>query len=258
MLRTLRYGGLSTRCCCSIDQFSAVSAGTVAARRVRPPSTASVCRVTRVATSSWQDDVCLRSSRALGPPLPQAAILGIEFGGFQADPGHRGDRRPDQLARRIFCARGCRRRGAVAVGSCCHANGASCVGRPCWLQAARCVGIFATSQLCTLLPLASACCSNFICTFTYISFHLARRPTPHCPPAGSVRSSSLISSVRALHPWTAGRSAGSGLAPVHVGVIAIWLVGIALTLAPSLFLIVAGLALGARMRTHMPGVSTGY
>src|SRR4029078_2226855 len=43
-----------------------------------------------------------------------------------------------------------------------------------------------------------------------------------------------------------------------VGVIAIWLVGIALTLAPSLFLIVAGLALGGGCGLICRAVSTGY
>ena len=43
-----------------------------------------------------------------------------------------------------------------------------------------------------------------------------------------------------------------------VGVIAIWLAGIALTLAPSLLLIVAGLALGAGCGLIFQAVSTGY
>ena len=43
-----------------------------------------------------------------------------------------------------------------------------------------------------------------------------------------------------------------------VGVIAVWLAGIALTLAPSLPLIVAGLALGAGCGLICQAVSTGY
>jgi predicted MFS family arabinose efflux permease len=98
---------------------------------------------------------------------------------------------------------------------------------------------------------------NFICTFTFVSFHLAAAPyNLSASWLGAIFVVYIFGSV--LTPWTGWAVGRFGRRQFMVAVIALWLAGIALTLAPSLPLIIAGLALGAACGLVCQAVSTGY
>jgi YNFM family putative membrane transporter len=98
---------------------------------------------------------------------------------------------------------------------------------------------------------------NFIAIFTYVSFHLA------APPYGF--SSSLLGAIfvtylvgTVISPMTGWAIARFGRQPFIVAVIVMWGVGAALTLAPPVIVIVAGLVLCAAAGMLCQTVSTGY
>ena len=119
------------------------------------------------------------------------------------------------------------------------------------------LGHFRNSQLVATFAVGFAVLFNFICTFTFISFYLAAPPyNLSASWLGALFVTYLVGS--ALTPWIGWAVGRFGRRPFMVGVIAVWLAGIALTLAPSLPLIVAGLALGAGCGLICQAVSTGY
>jgi len=119
------------------------------------------------------------------------------------------------------------------------------------------LGHFRNSQLVATFAVGFGVLFNFICTFTFISFYLAAPPyNLSASWLGALFVTYLVGS--ALTPWIGWAVGRFGRRPFMVGVIAVWLAGIALTLAPSLPLIVAGLALGAGCGLICQAVSTGY
>jgi predicted MFS family arabinose efflux permease len=98
---------------------------------------------------------------------------------------------------------------------------------------------------------------NFITTFTYVSFYLAAPPYDLSASwLGAIFVVYLTGSLLTL--WTGWAVARFGRRRFTVRVIAVWGAGIALTLAPSLPLIVAGLALCAGCGLICQAISTGY
>jgi YNFM family putative membrane transporter len=98
---------------------------------------------------------------------------------------------------------------------------------------------------------------NFIATFTYVSFYLAAPPyNLSASWLGAIFLVYLTGSV--LTPWTGWAVGRFGRRRFMVRVIAVWGVGIALTLVPSLPLIIAGLAVCAGCGLICQAVSTGY
>jgi YNFM family putative membrane transporter len=98
---------------------------------------------------------------------------------------------------------------------------------------------------------------NFICTFTYVSFHLAAPPfSLSASWLGALFVVYLAGSV--LTPWTGWAVGRFGRRRFVVRIIAVWIGGIALTLAPSLTLIVVGLAISAACGLICQAISTGY
>ena len=98
---------------------------------------------------------------------------------------------------------------------------------------------------------------NFICTFTFVSFHLAAPPyNLSASWLGAIFVVYLTGSV--LTPWTGWAINRFGRRRFTVKVIAVWIAGIALTLAPSLPLIIAGLAICAACGLICQSISTGY
>ena len=98
---------------------------------------------------------------------------------------------------------------------------------------------------------------NFIATFTYISFHLA------APPYNF--SSTLLGGLfftylggTAIAPWTGRLIARFGRRNFVLGLIALWIAGAALLLAPQLWLILVGLLVCATCGMLCQSVSTGY
>jgi MFS transporter, YNFM family, putative membrane transport protein len=98
---------------------------------------------------------------------------------------------------------------------------------------------------------------NFITTFTYVSFYLAAPPfNLSASWLGAIFVVYLTGSL--LTPWTGWAVVRFGRRRFAVRVIAVWGAGIALTLAPSLPLIVAGLALCAGCGLICQAISIGY
>ncbi len=116
---------------------------------------------------------------------------------------------------------------------------------------------FRNRQLLATFAVGFGVLFNFICTFTYVSFHLAAPPYDLSAGwLGAIFVVYLAGSV--LTPWTGWAVGRFGRRRFTVRVIALWVVGIALTLAPSLPLIILGLAIGAACGLICQAISTGY
>jgi YNFM family putative membrane transporter len=98
---------------------------------------------------------------------------------------------------------------------------------------------------------------NFIATFTYVSFHLAAPPYLFSPTLlGALFLTYLASSP--IVPWVGRAIVLFGRRPFVLGVIALWIVGVLLLLAPPVSLIMTGLTLCAVCGMVCQAVSTGY
>jgi predicted MFS family arabinose efflux permease len=116
---------------------------------------------------------------------------------------------------------------------------------------------FRNGQLLATYAVGFGVLFNFICTFTYVSFHLAAPPYELSASwLGAIFVVYLTGSV--LTPWTGWAVGRFGRRRFTVRVIALWGAGIALTLAPALPLIVAGLAISAGCGLILQAISTGY
>ena len=116
---------------------------------------------------------------------------------------------------------------------------------------------FRNGQLLATFAVGFGVLFNFICTFTYVSFHLAAPPYDLSATAlGAIFVVYLAGSV--LTPWVGWAVGRFGRRRFMVRVIAVWIVGIALTLLPSLWLIILGLAISAGCGLICQAISTGY
>jgi MFS transporter, YNFM family, putative membrane transport protein len=98
---------------------------------------------------------------------------------------------------------------------------------------------------------------NFIATFTYVNFHLAAPPYLFSPTLlGALFLTYLVSSP--LVPWVGRAIALFGRRPFVLGMIALWIVGALLLLAPPVAVIIVGLTLCAVCGMVCQAVSTGY
>jgi len=98
---------------------------------------------------------------------------------------------------------------------------------------------------------------SFIATFTYVSFHLAAPPYNFSATLLGAIFITYLAGVAAAP--TAGRAVGRfGRRPFILVVIGLWICGIALTLAPSVIVIMVGLAICAGCGLLCQTVSTGY
>ena len=116
---------------------------------------------------------------------------------------------------------------------------------------------FRNPQLLATYAVGFGVLFNFIATFTYISFRLAAAPYNFSATAlGMIFVVYLVGSVLTpLVGWAVGRA---GRRHFMIGAIALWMLGIALTLAGPLWLIVLGLTLCAGCGMLCQAVSTGY
>jgi predicted MFS family arabinose efflux permease len=116
---------------------------------------------------------------------------------------------------------------------------------------------FRNGQLLATYAVGFGVLFNFICTFTYVSFHLAAAPYNLSATAlGAIFAVYLVGSV--LSPWVGWAVGRFGRRRFTVRVLAMWVAGIGLTLAPSLPLIVLGLAISAGCGLICQAISTGY
>jgi MFS transporter, YNFM family, putative membrane transport protein len=98
---------------------------------------------------------------------------------------------------------------------------------------------------------------NFIATFTYVNFHLAALPYLFSPTLlGTLFLTYLVSTP--LVPWVGRAIALFGRRPFVLGMIALWIVGALLLLAPPVVVIIVGLTLCAVCGMVCQAVSTGY
>ncbi|HEX5213411.1 MAG TPA: MFS transporter [Pseudolabrys sp.] len=116
---------------------------------------------------------------------------------------------------------------------------------------------FRNGQLLATFAVGFGVLFNFICTFTYVSFHLAAAPYNLSATAlGAIFAVYLVGSV--LSPWVGWAVGRFGRRRFMIKVLAMWIAGIALTLAPSLPLIILGLAVTAGCGLICQAISTGY
>jgi len=116
---------------------------------------------------------------------------------------------------------------------------------------------FRNGQLLATFAVGFGVLFNFICTFTYISFHLADAPyNLSATWLGAIFVVYLAGA--AIAPWTGWAVGRFGRRRFLIRVIAVWIAGIALTLASPLWLIILGLTLSAASGLMCQAVSTGY
>ena len=116
---------------------------------------------------------------------------------------------------------------------------------------------FRNRQLIATFAVGFGVLFNFIATFTYVSFHLAAPPyNLSATWLGAIFVTYLAGS--ALTPWAGWAVSRFGRRRFMVRVFAVWAVGAALTLAPSLTLIVVGLTICAACGLLCQAVSTAY
>jgi predicted MFS family arabinose efflux permease len=98
---------------------------------------------------------------------------------------------------------------------------------------------------------------NFIAVFTYVSFYLAAPPYNFSPTLlGAIFVTYLVGTVGT--PLTGRAVTRFGRRSLMLGVIAAWVAGLALLLAPPVLLIVFGLTLCAGCGMLCQAISTGY
>jgi predicted MFS family arabinose efflux permease len=98
---------------------------------------------------------------------------------------------------------------------------------------------------------------NFVATFTYVGFHLAGPPYFFSPTLLGLLFATYLGGSLAV-PWVGRAIALFGRRRFVLAVVAIWIAGIFILLAPPVSVIVLGLTLCATCGTMCQGVSTGY
>jgi YNFM family putative membrane transporter len=116
---------------------------------------------------------------------------------------------------------------------------------------------FRNGQLLATYAVGFGVLFNFIATFTYISFHLAAAPYNLSATALGLLFVVYLAGAT-LSPATGWAVARFGRRRFVIRVLAVWSVGIALTLLPSLPVIILGLTLCAACGLLCQAVSTGY
>jgi MFS transporter, YNFM family, putative membrane transport protein len=116
---------------------------------------------------------------------------------------------------------------------------------------------FRNRQLVATYAIGFGVLFNFIATFTYVSFHLAGPPYYFSSTLlGTLFFTYLVSAP--LVPWVGRGIALFGRRPLVLGLIALWIVGALLLLAPPVAIIIAGLTLCAICGMLCQAISTGY
>jgi YNFM family putative membrane transporter len=116
---------------------------------------------------------------------------------------------------------------------------------------------FRNPQLIATYAVGFGVLFNFIATFTYISFRLASAPYNLSPTyLGAIFVVYLVgSALTPLTGWVVGRF---GRRHFMIGIIGLWIAGIALTLFAPLWVILLGLTMSAGCGLLCQAVSTGY
>ncbi len=116
---------------------------------------------------------------------------------------------------------------------------------------------FSNPRLVATFAIGFGVLFNFIATFTYVGFHLAAAPYRFSPTLlGALFLTYLVASP--LLPWVGRAIALVGRRRFVLLVIAIWIAGAAMMLAPGITAILAGLTLCAVCGMLCQTISTGY
>ena len=116
---------------------------------------------------------------------------------------------------------------------------------------------FRNGQLIATFAVGFGVLFNFICTFTFVSFHLAGAPYfLSASWLGAIFVVYLTGSV--LTPWTGWAVTRFGRRRFTVRIIAVWMAGMSMTLVPSLPVIILGLCIAAACGLMCQAVSTSY
>ena len=116
---------------------------------------------------------------------------------------------------------------------------------------------FGNLQLMATCAVGFGVLFNFIAIFTYVSFRLAAPPYEFTPTMlGAIFLTYLVGT--AVTPWTGRLVVRFGRRAVMIGVIPLWLAGLALLLASPLAVIVLGLCLCAGCGMLCQSTSTAY
>ena len=116
---------------------------------------------------------------------------------------------------------------------------------------------FRNGQLVATYAVGFGVLFNFICTFTFVSFHLADAPyNLSASWLGAIFVVYMVGS--GLTPWIGWAVGRFGRRRFMLRVIGVWVAGFALTLAPPLPLIIVGLAVCASCGLICQAMSTGY
>jgi predicted MFS family arabinose efflux permease len=116
---------------------------------------------------------------------------------------------------------------------------------------------FRNPQLVATYAVGFGTLFNFICTFTFVTFHLAGPPYSLSASAiGAIFLVYLVGTV--LSPMVGWGINTFGRRVCMVGVILSWMAGIALTLTAPLVIVIAGIAICAGAGIVAQAISTGY
>jgi predicted MFS family arabinose efflux permease len=115
----------------------------------------------------------------------------------------------------------------------------------------------ARPQLVATFAIGFGVLFTFVATFTYVNFYLAAPPFGLSPAMlGSIFVVYLLGTVAT--PMTGRAVARFGRRPLVIGLIGLWICGVALTLVPALPAIIIGLALTAGCGFVCQAVSTSF
>ncbi|HXX09565.1 MAG TPA: MFS transporter [Pseudolabrys sp.] len=147
--------------------------------------------------------------------------------------------------------------GAIAVALLLPQERKFVRSKGLWASVRQMLAHFRNGQLLATYAVGFGVLFNFICTFTFVSFHLAAPPySLSASWLGAIFVVYIVGS--ALTPWAGWAVGRFGRRRITVRIIAVWIAGILLTLAPSLPLIIAGLAISAGCGLICQAISTGY
>jgi len=147
--------------------------------------------------------------------------------------------------------------GAIAVALLLPQERKFVRSKGLWASVRQMLAHFRNGQLLATYAVGFGVLFNFICTFTFVSFHLAAPPySLSASWLGAIFVVYIVGS--ALTPWAGWAVGRFGRRRITVRIIVVWIAGILLTLAPSLPLIIAGLAISAGCGLICQAISTGY
>ena len=147
--------------------------------------------------------------------------------------------------------------GAIIVTLRCRANASFVRSVGFAASAKQMIAHLRNPRLLAIYAVGFGVLFNFIATFTYVSFHLAAAPYFFTPTLlGALFATYLAGSFTV--PWVGRAVVLFGRRRFVLGVIALWIAGALLLLAPPVPAIIVGLTICAACGMLCQAISTGY